>query len=66
MESAARLHRGRKVFVIFLVDDVVDVLDSRTLSYLVSYENVMLRHIRLKEYPLLEGDGEKRCIRNCV
>ena len=49
VEAAARLHKGRKVFVIFMVEDVVEILESRTLSYLVSFENVMLRHIKLKE-----------------
>ncbi len=45
VEAAARLHRGRKVFVVFTTPNVTDAFDSRTLSLLVTFENVHLRWV---------------------
>ena len=45
VESAARLHSYKRIFVLFITPNVVDVLKSFTMSILVSFENIYLRHI---------------------
>lgn len=49
VEAAARLHPTRRVFVLFITPDVTDVFKSKSLSALLSYENIFLRHIKLKK-----------------
>ena len=51
IEAAANLHPGRRVFVIFIRENITDPTeDSRTLLTLLSYENVYLRYIKLPKY----------------
>ena len=48
VESAARLHPYRRVFVLFITANITDVLKSFTMSILVSFNNIYLRHIDVK------------------
>ena len=51
IEAAANLHPGRRIFVIFIRENITDPTeDSRTLLPLLSYENVYLRYIKLPKY----------------
>jgi hypothetical protein len=46
VESAAHLNPSKQIFVLFLHENITDVLESATLLPLLSYENVLLRHIK--------------------
>ena len=50
IESAARLHSYRRIFVLFITPNVIDVLKSFTMSILVSFDNIYLRHINVQKY----------------
>ena len=50
VESAALHNVGKKVFVLFITEHVADILDSDTMSYLLSYTNVYFRWIRASKY----------------
>ena len=43
----SRLHKGRKVFVIFLTANITDedIMGSKTLLNLLTFENVHFRYI---------------------
>jgi len=45
VESAARLHPGRHVFVLFITPNVTDVLQSDELNTLINFGNIKLRYI---------------------
>ena len=48
VEAAANLHPGRRVFLIFIRENITDPTEeSRTLLTLLAYENVYLRYIKL-------------------
>ena len=48
MEAAASLHPGRRVFLIFIRENITDPTEeSRTLLTLLAYDNVYLRYIKL-------------------
>jgi hypothetical protein len=49
VEAAARLHPGKKVFLVFITANVTDILTSSTLSYLLSFENINMRYIRVSK-----------------
>ena len=50
VESAARLHSYKRVFVLFITPNVIDVLKSFTMSILVSFDNIYLRPIDVTKY----------------
>ncbi len=54
VESTARLHPSRRIFVLFLTDKVEDILQVKTLSALLSFPNVYLRFIKPKQYVTID------------
>lgn len=49
IESAASLHPGKRVFVLFITSNVTNVYDSLTLSTLIGFQNIRLRHIKVSK-----------------
>jgi len=49
IEAAARGHPTRRIFVLFITPEVNDVFKSKSMSALLSYENIFLRYIKLKK-----------------
>ena len=50
VEAAASLHSHKRVFILFITKSEVKVLGSKTLSLLISYDNVYMRSIKLSKY----------------
>ncbi len=50
VEAAARQHKGKHVFIVFITADVTNIIESASLSYLLSYTNVYFRYIKVSRY----------------
>jgi hypothetical protein len=49
VEAAAKYNPGKHVLVLFITPNITDILQSNTLSILLSFQNVMLRYIRVSK-----------------
>ncbi|TRY70399.1 hypothetical protein TCAL_02410 [Tigriopus californicus] len=50
VEAAAQLHPGRHIFVLFITPNITNIIQSHTLSVLLSYNNVIFRYIKVSKY----------------
>ena len=49
VESTALLHPGSRIFVIFIVPDLKNILQDKLLSAILSFPNIFIRYIKLKK-----------------